>query len=283
MNANDVKPPGISGFLLELIALGIFGTGVWVFGEHLSAHGHTAIGSCVNYVACVMFFAIAPVTACRFWSYPSRVWSIFSVFCIILAVVFVASSRSVNQQKPRLKLNLIVSESTDGTVERLEFTNDCFFLKPGPLPLSAIRGCLLIPLAPGSSNAALRFMLVNDTQTTSEAIEAIFGIATNLSFSADPHWVPFSVPNTTTRYLSAKPPGALLPGDGQPLPDIRFINLTEGKFGEVFVTIRGKDFADVLIVFRVMFINSKDGKARIAVSKITYTDSTNWYMEVPAK
>jgi len=75
-------------FIWELILFGGVATGLWVWGEHLDKNGYPVIGSCVNLLACLLFFAIIPVIAKKVWPSVGRVWLWFGVSATLFAIVW---------------------------------------------------------------------------------------------------------------------------------------------------------------------------------------------------
>jgi len=94
-------------YLAEIIAAGAIGTGVWVFGEHLTNHGHRTFGDFVNFLAFASFFAAAPITALKFWPYRKCVWGLFAFFVTLMAVVFILSSKPLKTDAPTVFPNRI--------------------------------------------------------------------------------------------------------------------------------------------------------------------------------
>src|SRR5947209_4487089 len=78
---------GLLAYFAELVLAGAVGTGIWVFGEHLTSHGHSRWAAVFNFLAFCVYFATVPITANRVWPHPKRIWALFAVFCVAMGLV----------------------------------------------------------------------------------------------------------------------------------------------------------------------------------------------------
>lgn len=172
-------------WIAECVLAGLIGTGVWVFGEHLVSHGHTTLGSIVNFAAFAVFFAAAPITAIKIWSRPKLILGLFSGFVVLMALVFFVSSEKKPESKPHFTLSLRVGDSPRDTVV---LTNDCLFISSAVNVITNFsdgfaffngipEGMLLIPVEPGESNKVFNFIAKNDSPLAINDLEIIAGFS----------------------------------------------------------------------------------------------------------
>jgi hypothetical protein len=115
-NGDAVSKAGLWQYLAELVLAGAVGTGVWLFGEHLVSHGHTFLGSVINFVAFCIYFATVPITTVKVWPHPKSVWLSFCVFCALMALVFTFFSKPSIEPQPHFTISLRVGDSPAATV-----------------------------------------------------------------------------------------------------------------------------------------------------------------------
>lgn len=233
-------------FFRDLIIAGVLGTGIWVVGEHLTSHGHTIYGGVVNFFASVIFFAALPLAALRHWHRPFIVWSAFGAFCIILAIVFIESARTISPKlrpsRPHLAFWLRSPNMRED--DKSWLTND-FLIITNIGIATDINGCLVIPVQSGESNLDLKFTVKNDSEVELRNLQIAISLPAEWQCATDSNkWhdaESFTKPVSKTNDLQSwwiPFPFVVFPNDEVHLPPFRIIHLVTNSPG--FFAIRAR-------------------------------------------
>jgi hypothetical protein len=269
---------GLLHFLRNVIFAGVAATGIWVIGEHFHDLGYDMLGSSINFIASVVFFAVLPFEAARHWPRPCIVWSLFVLFISTLAFDFLG----LHPRKaltPHFALSLQIGDSQDASVL---LTNDflsCGRIETaGDLPNGRIMfsghvfGCLVVPVHPGETNKTFRFTAENDSPVKVADLEMSVTFPKYWECKLDPiKWrtanmsliVPrtwrFEATNIQSWFAECSLPA--FPGDQIMFPPItnpcvpEFIGSTI-KGGLVVASVRSTDFEDIIMA-NIIFVPVK--------------------------
>ena len=260
---NDVAPPnsnkvpkfGLLAYLGEIVLAGAVGTGIWVFGEHLTSHGHTTWGSILDFFAFCIYFATIPITAVKAWPRPLLIWPLFSFFCVVMACLFYISSLNRPQPiTPVPRAHFEFSVIANG-LKRIVLTND-FLIVHEFDKAHSVPGFLFVPMDPGDSNLALRVFVQNDSSAFAENVEITFMATTNMPCTLDNGWfgeqmfddawaasISGGVRQTNAiqswKYIA---PYSVLSGNGFEIPLVRLSSSQIGEWnGAISLMARAKD------------------------------------------
>jgi hypothetical protein len=274
-NGDAVRKFGVAAYVGEIVLAGLCGTGVWIFGEHLVSHGYSKSGVVVNILAFIIYFAAAPLTAIRFWPKPFRVWSLFGVFCLIMVLLFTATSMPESKPRPHFKLSLLIGNPPiaivqltnsflfgAGVINVIHFTNN--FLLFNGIP----GGCLVIPTASDESNKVFGFVVENDSPIKATDLMAFVGFPIDWELGFDPAtWhnvgIHYTIPgwrlqDTNLQFLATEFPRPLSPTDIVYFPPITNFSIPASnnptnKIGMFKLIIRATDF-ESMISSEIFFI-----------------------------
>jgi hypothetical protein len=271
---------GVAAYVGEIVLAGLCGTGVWIFGEHLVSHGYSKSGVIVNFFAFVIYFAAAPITAIRFWPQPRWVWGLFTVFCVIMAIVFEATSSPEAEPKPHFLISL---QTGDSAASAVFLTNECLFITNFDIPASSngsniffnVNGCLVIPVEPDKTNLVLKFVAVNGSAIKVNDLEFSVTLPREWGCLADPKWhngnffiksTPSSLEHLNIKELQTwciSVPWAVFPENDVTFPTITntcfIINREEGtKMGFMAIEARSTDFTNFIIAHTLFFPRSSN-------------------------
>lgn len=244
---------------LEIVVAGSVATGFWLLGERFISHGNRIIGDVFNYVADCLYFATAPLAALKLWEKPKLVWSTYALSCLILIFLFAISSGGQGTARPNVHL---MAWGTNDFNDVAYFTNDFFSAAFGEINPDDVKGCLVVPIVEGQSNAALRFGVHNGFGPPVVAYDVKLDVSFPINVSCEPEtvgpegWKKGSPIIQAGNTFSFVPGVSLNPGFGAGTPYMKLHNIAgfnEAKPLLIAARIRVKDMPDKLILFKLYF------------------------------
>jgi hypothetical protein len=263
--------------VVEIAVAGSAATGIWLLGERLIVHGDIFWGGLLNYVADCVYFSTIPLAVLKIWQRPKPIWIGYGAGCLILAGVFVWTSRPIasnnaQTKSPEIRFGIVSSESP---ASLLLLTNDFLvFNELGNISNSNVLGCVVIPVNPSHSNIVLNFLISNGEgfskyESAREVRCAVF-LESNISGSQyvwGTEWE--AVQEYDGRHPGFRFPRPILSGDNIGLPNIfvlpAFANI-RGPKGEIrnpdtfLVWVRGENVPMFRVAFALSFLASSEAK-----------------------
>ncbi len=166
-NGNKIVETGFFHFARNVIIAGVFATGIWVIGEQFHNQGYLEIGNAANFIACVVFFTVAPFEALKHWRKPLIIWPLFSLFLVVpLAFVFFGlKPKTELEPHPHFTFMVSIPQS-----DKVELTNDFLMVKEFR-KFNKILGVLYVPADTAQSNLTLNIWVRNNSPAFAQDVE----------------------------------------------------------------------------------------------------------------
>ena len=264
-DGNNITKTGLVYFFQDLFIAGVPAIFFWILAEQFIDH-KTAV-SVLRYFAAATLTAAVPLNALRHWPHPRKIWTIFALFCVCLAGVFVASSRPLvveMKSYPRLKFAAFADEPSS----EVKLTNDFLAITNfGNINRFPV-GILVIPIQSNQPNVSLIFSVVSsefiDKTRFIISVSKVWGCVPDSGWqgfvSANTYWISNSSGRWTNELQSwAYDSPEMFPGDTIRLPRILIPKIPTAILsvlaqGVVSIIAKPKNLPVQAIAFQTAFV-----------------------------